>query len=62
MCRKWADECVAKDSTYFSKLAGSQAPEYLYIGCADSRVAVRCTNSQVAFVRAIWAMSCLIGQ
>nr|3UCJ_A Chain A, Carbonic anhydrase [Coccomyxa sp. PA]3UCJ_B Chain B, Carbonic anhydrase [Coccomyxa sp. PA]3UCK_A Chain A, Carbonic anhydrase [Coccomyxa sp. PA]3UCK_B Chain B, Carbonic anhydrase [Coccomyxa sp. PA]3UCM_A Chain A, Carbonic anhydrase [Coccomyxa sp. PA]3UCM_B Chain B, Carbonic anhydrase [Coccomyxa sp. PA]3UCN_A Chain A, Carbonic anhydrase [Coccomyxa sp. PA]3UCN_B Chain B, Carbonic anhydrase [Coccomyxa sp. PA]3UCO_A Chain A, Carbonic anhydrase [Coccomyxa sp. PA]3UCO_B Chain B, Carbo len=36
--RKWADECAAKDSTYFSKVAGSQAPEYLYIGCADSRV------------------------
>ncbi|KAK9902035.1 hypothetical protein WJX75_001951 [Coccomyxa subellipsoidea] len=37
--RKWAEECIAKDPTYFSKLAGSQAPEFLYIGCSDSRVA-----------------------
>ncbi|EIE18471.1 beta-type carbonic anhydrase beta-CA1 [Coccomyxa subellipsoidea C-169] len=35
--RKWAEECIAKDPTYFSKIAGSQSPEFLYIGCSDSR-------------------------
>jgi carbonic anhydrase len=35
---KWADDIKRKDPTYFSKLAEQQAPEYLWIGCSDSRV------------------------
>jgi carbonic anhydrase len=38
--RKWVDEVNAKDATFFPKLGAGQAPKYLYIGCADSRVAV----------------------
>ena len=41
LCREWAAESVASDPTFFSKWASTQAPEYLFIGCADSRVPVR---------------------
>lgn len=36
--RDWASAMVAKDAGFFKKLAGQQSPEYLWIGCADSRV------------------------
>jgi carbonic anhydrase len=36
--RKWAAGICAADPTFFSKLAAQQAPEYLWIGCSDSRV------------------------
>ncbi len=36
--RAWADRMVRDDPQFFSKLAGQQAPQYLWIGCADSRV------------------------
>lgn len=35
---KWADDIKRKEPDYFSKLAQQQAPEYLWIGCSDSRV------------------------
>ena len=34
----WADEIKEKDPEFFSKLSMQQAPEYLWIGCSDSRV------------------------
>ena len=34
----WAKQQVEQDPTYFSALAGQQAPHYLWIGCSDSRV------------------------
>jgi carbonic anhydrase len=34
----WAREHVDADPDYFSRLATLQAPEYLWIGCSDSRV------------------------
>jgi carbonic anhydrase len=34
----WAASMVAEDPDFFKKLAGQQSPEYLWIGCADSRV------------------------
>lgn len=34
----WAASMVAQDAEFFRKLAGQQSPEYLWIGCADSRV------------------------
>lgn len=34
----WAAAKAAKDPHYFLKLAASQNPDYLYIGCSDSRV------------------------
>jgi len=37
--RKWVSEKLELDANYFDKLAKGQAPEYLYIGCSDSRVA-----------------------
>lgn len=36
--KKWVAEQLAIDSAYFDKLANSQNPEYLWIGCSDSRV------------------------
>ncbi len=36
--RKWVAEKTAQDPEYFKKMVGSQKPEYLFIGCADSRV------------------------
>jgi len=36
--RAWADAMQRSDPAFFSKLAQQQAPEYLWIGCSDSRV------------------------
>jgi carbonic anhydrase len=35
---KWAEDIKDKDPNFFSSLAKQQAPEYLWIGCSDSRV------------------------
>lgn len=35
---KWVAEKLAVDPTYFEKLSQGQSPEFLYIGCSDSRV------------------------
>jgi carbonic anhydrase len=35
---KWAEEIKQNDPEYFSTLAKQQTPEYLWIGCSDSRV------------------------
>ena len=35
---KWIQEKLGEDADFFKKLASGQKPEYLYIGCADSRV------------------------
>jgi carbonic anhydrase len=36
--RAWAADLVARDPEFFTELAERQAPEYLWIGCSDSRV------------------------
>jgi carbonic anhydrase len=36
--RAWAARKIAADPGFFQRLAGQQAPEYLWIGCSDSRV------------------------
>jgi carbonic anhydrase len=36
--KKWISEKRATDDQFFEKLAGDQNPEYLYIGCSDSRI------------------------
>ena len=36
--RRWAQRTTNQDPTFFSNLAEQQNPEYLWIGCADSRV------------------------
>jgi len=36
--REWAAEMVKEDPDFFNDLASQQAPEYLWIGCSDSRV------------------------
>lgn len=36
--RAWAEDIHAKDPDFFPKLARQQNPEYLWIGCSDSRV------------------------
>ncbi|MEK6371099.1 MAG: carbonate dehydratase [Acidobacteriota bacterium] len=36
--RAWAEEVVRQDPEFFTRLATQQAPQYLWIGCSDSRV------------------------
>ena len=36
--RLWAAQVTAEDPTFFPSLARQQTPEFLWIGCADSRV------------------------
>lgn len=36
--RNWAKKHIAEDASFFKKLAVGQSPEYLWIGCSDSRV------------------------
>lgn len=35
---KWVAEKLAMDPAYFEQLSKGQSPEFLYIGCSDSRV------------------------
>lgn len=35
----WADRKTKEDPTFFRRLAEQQSPQYLWIGCSDSRVA-----------------------
>src|SRR5262245_37533334 len=35
---EWAADRKRNDPDYFRRLSGLQAPEYLWIGCSDSRV------------------------
>ena len=36
--RAWSERVAAEDPAFFRRLASQQAPEYLWIGCSDSRV------------------------
>ena len=36
--KKWVEKKLGEDADFFKKLAKEQNPEYLYIGCSDSRV------------------------
>ncbi|MBU0676270.1 MAG: carbonate dehydratase [Proteobacteria bacterium] len=36
--RRWADKIKERDPDFFAKLSRQQNPEYLWIGCSDSRV------------------------
>lgn len=36
--KNWAEKIKHKEPDFFTKLSGQQAPEYLWIGCSDSRV------------------------
>jgi carbonic anhydrase len=36
--RAWSEKLTAGDGNFFKRLARQQAPEYLWIGCSDSRV------------------------
>jgi carbonic anhydrase len=45
--KAWAGEVKAEDPQYFERLADIQTPEFLWIGCSDSRVpADRITGTQ----------------
>lgn len=34
----WVEETLEKDPDFFNKLSAGQSPQYLWIGCSDSRV------------------------
>ena len=36
--RRWAAECQSRRPDFFARLQAQQAPQYLWIGCSDSRV------------------------
>src|SRR5919201_1602590 len=36
--RAWAEEMARREPDFFTRLARQQAPQYLWIGCSDSRV------------------------
>jgi carbonic anhydrase len=36
--RAWAERMTSADPNFFARLVRQQAPEYLWIGCSDSRV------------------------
>jgi carbonic anhydrase len=36
--RAWAADRIKRDPTFFTRLEKQQAPEFLWIGCSDSRV------------------------
>ena len=36
--QKWASEKIGHDPEYFERLVHLQTPEFLWIGCSDSRV------------------------
>jgi len=36
--RRWAEQVRAEHPAYFQSLANQQRPNYLWIGCSDSRV------------------------
>ena len=45
--KKWASEKTSQDPKYFERLSHIQTPEFLWIGCSDSRVpANEITNTQ----------------
>ncbi len=37
--KAWAQAMVGRDARYFARLSDTQSPKFLWIGCADSRVA-----------------------
>lgn len=37
--QQWAEAMKAEDPSYFDRLSEQQTPEYLWIGCSDSRIA-----------------------
>ncbi len=38
--KKWVERKLAVNKDYFKELSMKQSPEYLYIGCSDSRVSI----------------------
>lgn len=53
--RHWAAEQRERDPEFFNRLMSQQNPEYLWIGCSDSRVPVSttaapCTHAQAVLV------------
>lgn len=36
--KAWAQEMITDDPEYFKRLVGLQTPEFLWIGCSDSRI------------------------
>lgn len=39
--KKWVESKISKNPKFFEELAKTQNPDYLYIGCSDSRVTAK---------------------
>ena len=50
--KAWAQEMVERNPAYFERMAEGQSPEFLWIGCSDSRY-----NSWSHRTKTIWAFS-----
>ena len=53
--KAWAAEAVEEDPDFFKRLENIQKPDFLWIGCSDSRVpANEITNTQPGEIGNIW--------
>jgi carbonic anhydrase len=53
--KAWAQEKVEHDADFFNRLSKIQTPDFLWIGCSDSRVpANEITNTQPGEILPIW--------
>ena len=59
--RAWAGQMQEVDPTYFDKLAQLQTPEFLWIGCSDSRVPAEDVTGAEPGARQLSASSAIAG-
>jgi len=48
--RQWAADVLEKDPEFFNRLVSQQHPEYLWIGCSDSRVPVSTAAAAAQYI------------
>jgi carbonic anhydrase len=56
--RKWARDKKKEDPAYFDRLCAQQTPDYLWIGCADSRVPV--SEGSLVWLRVLICLEAIV--
>lgn len=57
--RDWAMRMTSRDPDFFQRLAEQHSPEYLWIGCSDSRVCVAgCAELDGTYQAALQRLNC----